>query len=235
MLALLGGTSWPSTITYYEQLNVLAEKTLGSGHSADLIIRSVDYFEVRNNYVKDWERVKEFLHDSLVELSRQKATAIVICNNTLHKAYDELTSQLGDTFSLGIPVVHAVDAIANQAKENGVDHLLLLAVKFTLEDGFYQRRLEQAGIRVTIPTPSEIDSLQEIQTRLTQGLIQETDFEFFTELINSYSLKVTGVALACTELPLAVRPETIKVPILDSIKSQVAEAWKYELTFINTD
>jgi len=227
MLALLGGTSWPSTPIYYEKLNRLAERDLGSGHSADLWLKSVDYYPVRSRYATDWPYVRSFLKSQLDELAKLDPEAIIICNNTLHKAYDELEEIHGENLGYDCQIVHVVDSVANVAKQKSISSLLLLAVEFTLKDGFYAKRLEANGIEVVLPDEAEIKQVQKIQTLVSQGHIEPSFFDFFSKLINSYS-HLDGVALACTEIPLVVDENLINIPAISSIDAQVEMAWDLE-------
>ncbi len=42
-IGLLGGMSWESTALYYKQLNQLVRAKKGGLHSAELLLRSVDF------------------------------------------------------------------------------------------------------------------------------------------------------------------------------------------------
>ena len=42
-IGLIGGMSWQSTRTYYALLNELAAARLGGLHSAEILMRSVDF------------------------------------------------------------------------------------------------------------------------------------------------------------------------------------------------
>lgn len=45
-IGLIGGMSWESTVTYYQQLNKLLNHNLGGLHSAKIILASVDFDEI---------------------------------------------------------------------------------------------------------------------------------------------------------------------------------------------
>ena len=45
-LGLIGGMSWQSTAIYYRHMNEIARERLGDLHSADLILRSLDFADV---------------------------------------------------------------------------------------------------------------------------------------------------------------------------------------------
>lgn len=45
-VGLIGGMSWESTVTYYEQINQLVNQRLGGLHSAKILLASVDFDEI---------------------------------------------------------------------------------------------------------------------------------------------------------------------------------------------
>ena len=54
-IGLLGGTSWESTADYYALLNRGVRERLGGYHSADLVLRSVDFAEIEAlQRAEDW-------------------------------------------------------------------------------------------------------------------------------------------------------------------------------------
>jgi aspartate racemase len=220
-IGILGGTSWPSTISYYKHLNELAQTTLGGHHSADLLLRSIDYHPIKSLYGDGWEHIPPLLAKHLQELASYQPSCIVIANNTLHKAFDQIKSQL----NLTVPVIHIVDAVGEEAERTGIKSALLLAVKFTMEDGFYAERLARYGVAVTIPDQPDRMTIQEIQSQLAKGADPEVFKPTFAALINKFT-HLDAVILACTELPLVVTPESSKLPILDSGRAQAEKAFE---------
>lgn len=56
-IGVLGGMSWESTAEYYRLLNEITAKRLGGLHSADLLVRSVDFAEIEEMQASgEWER-----------------------------------------------------------------------------------------------------------------------------------------------------------------------------------
>ena len=57
-IGLIGGMSWQSTATYYRHLNALVAERLGGLHSAELLVRSVDFagFEAAMSR-NDWQGI----------------------------------------------------------------------------------------------------------------------------------------------------------------------------------
>ena len=71
----------------------------------------------------------------------------MICCNSLHKYYDMIKADLNSQ----IPVFHAVDLVAQHIKKQKYKNVLLLATKFTMEDGFFARTIREARHRKIMP------------------------------------------------------------------------------------
>jgi aspartate racemase len=223
MIGLLGGTSWPSTIEYYRILNQLAQEKLGGFHSANLVLRSIDYHDIKSCYNDGWDKIPLLLKKEIEACIRFAPDCLLICNNTLHKAFDQIESDL----QLSIPVFHIVDAIGRFAQTQNLKHLLLLGTKFTMEDGFYQLRLEeQFNLIVETPNLQERIEIQAIQAQLARGILKQEFRSYFINLIRKYSA-VDAVVLACTELPLAIHQGDVGVNVLNSIEYHCKEAFEF--------
>lgn len=222
-IGLLGGTSWPSTIEYYRVLNELAQEELGGFHSANLLLRSIDYHDIKSRYYDRWAEVPALLEREIRAFAGLGPDCLVICNNTLHKAFDAIEEGL----ALQIPVFHIVKATGRAARSRKLRRLLLLGTKYTMEDGFYHRGLEEFGLRVETPLEEDRASIQHIQSQLARGVMTDAFRSFFATLIERHSGSVDAVVLACTELPLAVRQKDFVIPILDPTELQCREAFEF--------
>jgi aspartate racemase len=222
-IGLLGGTSWPSTIEYYRILNEFAQEKLGGFHSASLLLRSIDYHDIKSRYYERWAEIPALLQDEIRKFARLGPDCLVICNNTLHKAFDAFAAEL----ALPIPVFHIVEATGRAARSMNLRRLLLLGTKFTMEDGFYHRGLELFDLRVVTPDEEDRVRIQQIQSRLARGVMEEAFRRDLATLIEKHVESVDAVVLACTELPLAIRQEDCRVPVLNPTELQCREAFEF--------
>ncbi len=222
-IGLLGGCGWSSTIGYYTLLNELAHDRLGGHHSAKILLKSIDYHELWSSYGNDG-KASQLLQEELTGLIALKPDCIIICCNTLHKYYDMVKDRLDSS----IPVMHAVDLVAKHAKWQGYQKVLLLATKFTMENGFFAKKLEDAGIVVEIPDSEERKRLQEIHGELMVNNITNEAREYFRDLILRHK-DPDAVVLGCTEYPLVVDKESSALPIIDPVKLQAAAAIDFAL------
>ena len=223
-IGLLGGTGWSSTIGYYTLLNQLMHARLGGHHSAKILLKSIDYQYLWSSYGND-QKASQLLEEELAGLIALKPDCIIICCNTLHKYYDMIKDKLHSS----IPVMHAVDLVAQHAKNHGYKKVLLLATKFTMEDGFFAKKLENAGIDVVIPSQKERNILQDIHGQLMINNITAEAREYCRMLILQYNY-LDAVVLGCTEYPLVVDETNSVLPIIDPVRLQTSFAVDYALS-----
>jgi aspartate racemase len=208
LIGLLGGTSWPSTISYYEELNRKI-------NYPRILLYSIDYGTIKPLYGKpnNWNKIAEMLKAEIEIIVSKGVDSLIICNNTLHKAFDIIENEL----NLKIPVHHAGKLSAKKAREIGAKKVLLLATKFTMQDGFFAKYFNDLGIEVILPSLSEMDEIQKMQTQIANGKILPEFSEKFEEIIKNN--KSDAVCLACAELPLAVKNSP--VPIINPMVEQI--------------
>ena len=217
LIGVLGGTSWPSTMQPYRLLNEAVQARLGGHHSARILLYSIDYHAIKSRYENGWNEIPQLLKREIEALLSFGPDCFMIANNTLHKAYDLIAHQL----PAGVPFFHAVDLVCADLMARGVTHVLLLGTRFTMEDGFFARPLQAAGIRVDIPDAGDRDRVQAIQSRLAKGEIDASFAPAFTELIARHAAEgCEAVVTACTELPLVITAGTSSLPIVDPLVLQ---------------
>jgi len=224
-IGLLGGTGWSSTIGYYTQLNQLMHERLGGHHSAKIILKSIDYHDIASNYGKDNDKVASLFHEELLGLIALNPDCIIICCNSLHKFYDIVKPHLYSD----IPVLHAIELVAQYVQQQNFKRVLLLATKLTMEDGFFTRTLEKNGVQVVIPDQAQRHEINRIIfDELIGNVVIQTSKDYFANIIAQYS-DVDAVVLGCTELPLVLSLENSTLPIIDPVKLQCIAAVDFAL------
>src|SRR5882757_1918867 len=136
MIGLIGGMSWESSSVYYRRLNEQIRSRLGGLHSADVIMRSIDFAQiVALQREGDWKTASEILCRIAGDLETAGAGCILICTNTMHKLADDVQN------AIRIPLLNIIDITANALKSAEMSQPLLLATSYTTQDAFYTGRL----------------------------------------------------------------------------------------------
>jgi aspartate racemase len=176
-----------------------------------------DYHDIKTHYGQD-AVVSDILEKELKGLIALKPDSIIICCNTLHKYYDLIKNQL----NCPVPIMHAIDLVSAHLKDKGKKRILLLATQFTMEDGFFAKKLEHSGIEVTIPDLANRLRMQSIHAQLAQGIVTQESKDFFSHLISCYT-HLDGVVIGASEYDL-VLDQGCEMDMISPMKLQVRAA-----------
>ena len=227
-LGLVGGTSWVSTIDYYRLINEGINEKLGGLNFAELMIYSVNFNDFQqNNTAGNWDATYELLLNACESLKKGGADAIVLCANTSHAVADRLAAVLD------IPIIHIVSATANEIKKLGMKKVGLMGTKFTMEMDFYKNKLKEHGIESIVPEPlATRDAIQQtVKEELGRGIIkEETKQQYITYINEMIGKGAEGIILGCTELPMILSQQDIKVPVFDTTKIHSKAAVEFALS-----
>lgn len=212
-IGVLGGMSAASTALYYRELNRLVRERLGGLHSAELLIRSVDFAPIAELQARDdWAATGALLAEAARRLEGAGAEAIILATNTMHLNADAIRA------AISVPFLHIGDATAAALTARGVKRPLLLATRFTMEKAFYKDRLIAAGLDPLVPDPADRDRLQAIiYDELCQGVVKPTSTAAGMMMVErGLAAGADGVIFGCTEVGLLLRPEDVGVPVVDT-------------------
>ncbi len=218
-IGLLGGTSWESSATYYALLNRGARDRLGGSHSADLVLRSVDFAEIEAlQEAGNWPALGRRYEAEAAALVDAGAQVLGILANTMHLVHDDVVRGAGGRAA----VVHVVDAVADAAVAGGHARVGLLGTRYTMRSReLYPDRLARRGVDVVVPGPDDADEVHRvIYAELVQGEVREASRRAYLEIIDRLvDAGAQAVVLGCTELSLLLDAQdraVAPVPLLDS-------------------
>lgn len=221
-LGIIGGMSWESTAEYYRLINEGVRTRLGGLHSAELLIKSVDFHPVEQLQVRgDWQTMGRDLAAMAAVLEGAGAEGIILATNTMHKVAPAIEEMIG------VPFLHIADAAAGAIRRAGIERGGLLGTAFTMEEEFYRRRMtERFGIEVMIP-PSEDRRLihRVIYDELCLGECRSDSRDEFVRICEDLGNEgARGIVLGCTEIPLLIQQGHLNLPVFDTTAIHCAAA-----------
>jgi aspartate racemase len=225
-LGLVGGTSWVSTVDYYKYLNEEINSRLGGNEFARCIIHSFNYGEIQKLTSKqDWDTLLELVSAASNGLVNAGAEGIVLCANTMHLIADPLQERLK------VPIIHIVEATAAEIRKAGLDIVILLGTRFTMEMDFFKERLARHGIRTMIPEAAEREFIHgTIFGELARGECRPETKERYLGVIDALTRKgAQGAILGCTEIPLVLKQSDATVPLFDTTRIHASAAATFAL------
>lgn len=223
---MLGGMSWESTAEYYRLANRLVAERLGGFHSADLVLRSVDFAVVEDQQRRGaWDESARLLATAARELQGAGAECVLIGTNTMHRVADDVEA------AIDVPLLHICDVVARAVRATGVARVGLLGTAFTMEQEFYRERLERHGLDVLVPAEEDRALVHRvIYEELVHGLVRPESRTEYTRVIRGMvDAGAAGVVLGCTEIELLVRPEDSPVPLFPTTRLHVEAAVDWAL------
>jgi len=220
-IGLLGGMSWESTSEYYRLVNQLVAERLGGLHSADCLLRSVDFAEIELLQREDrWTEAGERLAAEARALQDAGAELLVLCTNTMHKVAPEIEA------ALDIPFVHIGDTTAEAVRAAGLTRVGLLATAYTMEQDFYTGRMREHGLDVIVPEADDRRIVHDvIYDELCRGVIRDASREQYRRIMRALAdAGAEGILLGCTEIDLLVGQEDSPVPVFDTTRLHAERA-----------
>lgn len=220
-IGLIGGTSFESTITYYQVINETVNQILGEHNTAKCILYSVNFQDIERNVATDqWDKISAILVDAAVTLEKAGADFLMICTNTLHKLVPDIEKHIS------IPILHIAEATADVLIKEGIQKVGLLGTKPTMTHDFYKQKLREKGIDVIVPTEEDIELVNTvIFDELCHGIIKPESKNEYLRIINYlHQQGAQGVVLGCTEIDLLVQQSDTSVPLFDTTMIHANEA-----------
>ena len=224
-IGLLGGMSWESTVLYYSTINEETKRRLGGLHSAKICLVSVDFAEVeRLQHRDEWEAATDIMIEAARAVEAGGGECLVICTNTMHKLADAVQA------SVDIPLLHIADATGRRLLEDGVRKVALLGTRFTMEEDFYRKRLEDGfGLDVLTPDAKDREVVHRvIYDELCVGVVSPDSRAWFLRIIDDLGASgAEAVILGCTEFTLLVQAEHTALELYDTthIHAEAAVDW----------
>ena len=212
-IGLIGGMSFESTAVYYDLLNNMARDRFGGLASAEILLHSVNFADiVALQQSGHWDEAARRLAAIAANLEKAGADCVLICTNTMHKVAGQVKG------AISAPLVDIIDETATSLKARGCKRPLLLATRYTMEDGFYHAQMASHGIEVMTAEKSGRDRIHSIIfDELCKGKILDgSRTEMLAIIEAARSTGADSIILGCTEICLLLDPDRLPLPGVDS-------------------
>ena len=162
----------------------------------------------------DYAGVARFMLDSARLLAAAGADFAICPDNSAHLAWDHVQA------ATPIPWLHIARVVGGEAARRGFRHVGLLGKRYTMAGPIYSEALGALGIDVVVPEPPDFETVDRIIfAELVDGIFTDASRHEYNRFIARLAERgCDAVALACTEIPLLVRPEESPLPTLDSTR-----------------
>jgi len=225
-IGLIGGITWLSTMDYYRLLNQTINGRLGGVSSAQLLMSSVNFEEIKTlTFADDWNGVSSIMCREAKKLEQAGAECLLLCANTMHNIADKVQE------SINIPLIHIAEATGKEIKKQQLKKVALLGTRFTMQLPFYKDKLALLGIETIIPDATDIEYINTaIFEEMGKGVFLPERKRGFIRIINQLKDEgAEGVILGCTEIPILIKQEDSPIPVFDTTAIHVNAAVEFML------
>jgi aspartate racemase len=227
-LGLLGGMSWESSIEYYRLVNEEVRARRGGLHSADCLLRSLDFAPVEElQRTGRWDEAGRLLATEAQTLVSAGAELLVLCTNTMHKVADTITA------AVEVPFLHIADTTADVVRAAGMTSVGLLATAYTMEQDSYVGRLhDEHGLAVLVPDARDRRLVHEVIYREScVGIANESSRQEYRRIMRQLADRgAECILFGCTEIDLLVGPRDAPVPVFDTTRLHAQKAVQLALS-----
>jgi aspartate racemase len=222
-IGILGGISPESTMLYYDHIVKAYHAREGNYYYPEIVIYSLNFQHFTD--LEDSGDIQAYVQDIVTgirALQGAGANFVLMAANSPHAVFDVVREQTN------VDLLSIVRVTLDHAQERGMNTLLLLGIKFTMQSSFYRQACAARGIRLLVPTEAEQDEVNRIIfEELTIGLVLPESKARLLDIVGRY--EVDGVILGCTELPLILGPDDTTVPLLNTLALHAEAALDYAM------
>lgn len=217
-----------SSAEYYRLINQASKRRLGGHHNVPSLMLTVNFGEIEAlQHRGAWGALGEQMACAASRLEAGGAECIVLCTNTMHR----VAAAIED--AVGIPLLHIADATGAAVTTAGLSRLALLGTRFTMEEDFYRRRLEERyGVAVLVPSePDRKIVHQVIYEELCHGRVRDASRDEYRRIIDGLAAEgAEGVILGCTEITLLIESRHSALPVFDTTRLHAEAAVDWALS-----
>jgi aspartate racemase len=207
--------TYHSTLLYYSQINAHIQQRAGGVTAASLILHSFNFADIAALFGSGkWDAAADKFISAAKHMKAAGATGLAIGCNIGHKVAAQVSA------GAGLPVLHIASFTAKAVKERSLSKVALLATKAAMEGDFISGPLRDAGIEVLIPSRQDHDAIDAaIFDELAVGKVTDDTKAMMYRVVDELVEQgAQGVVLACTDLQFVLKPEHVKVPLLDTLE-----------------
>jgi aspartate racemase len=168
----------------------------------------------------DYAGVAQFMLASTRLLAAAGADFAICPDNSAHLAWDHVQAETP------IPWLHIATVLGQEARQRGFRRVGVLGTRYTMSGPVYSNALGALGIETVAPEGADFETVDRIIWKeLVDGVFTDASREAYNHVIARLGGRgCDAVALACTEIPLLVRPSESPLPTLDSTRLLAAAA-----------
>lgn len=208
------GITIPGAIDCVKKINQHAKKYFEPHQHPNIVLHQLDFGPTHHAQLEgDWGLVENRIMQSVDALTSMGADFIIIPANTVHRVITSLQSRAS------VPILSMLDVVSDACRELQLKQVAVMGTSWTMAGHLYKVPFEAQGINEMIPSESDQAVIQRaiFDVLIPNGESTEEVTEVLLGVVARLKLAgCDGIALACTELPLALNDRNCGTKTLDT-------------------
>lgn len=236
-IGILGGMGPNASAVFYQQLinhcqnNYLA---IQDNEFPPIIIQSLTLDGFDESGIVDFDLVKNQLICGVKKLEKSGADLIVMACNSVHYFYSDLQK------SVNVPIINLIEIMTQKVESLEIEKVGILSSESTAKLKMFEKEFAKKKIKTIGVGPEDQIKLNHIIEAVMAGQHGLKEKRILKSIITKQKkLGAQAIILGCTELPLVVNDDDIKIKVLSSLsvltEFAVDAAYNYEQIFINDE
>ncbi|WP_048148292.1 cysteate racemase [Palaeococcus ferrophilus] len=210
-IGILGGMGPLATAELFRRIVLKTPARRDQEHPRVIIYNNPKIPDRTAFIIDEGEDPRPALVESARKLEEWGADFIVMPCNTAH-FFEETIRR-----AVRIPLVSMVEETAEHVKRLGIKKVGLLATDGTIKGMVYHRALLRRGVRIALP---DRKGQKDVMRGIYEG-VKTGNLELGRGLLLREARKLQrrseGVIAGCTEVSVVLKPEDLKVPLIDPL------------------
>lgn len=212
IIGILGGMGPEATLDLFHKIIRLSSAEKDQDHLRIIIDNNPKIPDRTTAILEKGENPLPALQKTAQNLEKAGSDFIIMPCNTAHYFISEVQQ------SVNIPILNMIKETAHNIKSifPSFKNVGLLATKGTYKTGLYNSFFKEKNIEILIPSPSEQDIIMDIIYKIKSNILSK---EMKIQIIKIAEKQIKrgsqAIIAGCTEIPLILKNEDIKVPVID--------------------
>jgi len=212
IIGILGGMGPEATLDLFHKIIRLSPVEKDQDHFRIIIDNNPKIPDRTAAIFGKGENPLPALQETVKNLEKAGADFIIMPCNTAHYFISEIQQ------SIKIPILNMIKETTHHVKSifPSIKNVGLLATKGTYKTGLYNSFFKEKNIEILIPSPLEQDKIMDIIYKIKKNILTKEMKNQIIKIAEKQIKKGAQAIIAgCTEIPLILKNEDLKVPVID--------------------
>lgn len=224
-IGVLGGMGPATSADFYRRVIEIAQRDYHAEQDTDfppMFIYNMPLAGFDETGSIDDEHIRAQLIVGVQKIEKAGSDFIVIPCNTVHAFYDDMQ------VSVHIPIINILDVTVKSVEQNGYQKVGLMSSESTRKYHLYENAFTKQGIAVVLATDREQKEINRVILHVMAGRQGKEDISRLRSIVSRFAREgAQAIILGCTELPLAISPEDMVLPLFSSTALLADAAVRY--------